>query len=84
MLHYFYSGKCQKECLHEFTDPRDRWAHTSCGICCLDDVDDNGAISEDDMKQHYWDLCGHNPASTKCERIFIVTNMFDIIPISFV
>ncbi len=48
-----------------------------------DDVDDNGSISEDDMEQHYRDLCGHNPASTKCEHISIVTDMLDIILIYF-
>ncbi len=54
-----FSGRCQRECLNTFVDPRDRWAHTACGICCVDDVDDNGSISEDDMHQHYEDFCGH-------------------------
>ena len=76
--HYFYSGKCQRDCLDGFTYQHYRWAHTACGVCCLDDVDDNGSISEEDMGQHYGDLCGHNPALTKCENISIVSDICDI------
>ncbi len=61
MFDIFVSGNCQNKCLRGLSDPFDRWAHTGCGICCLDDVNDDGYISEEDIGQHYEDLCGKNP-----------------------
>ena len=62
----FSSGRCQRECLGGFIDYFDRWAHLACGMCCIDDVDDNGYITEEDMTQHHADLCGRDQTLMKC------------------
>ncbi len=71
----FHSGKCQRGCLSGSAEPSGRWAHTACAICCLDDVDNNGSIGEGEMGKHYEDLCGRDPALTKCEYTSIQTDM---------
>ncbi len=41
-------------------NPSDRWSHASCSVCCMQDLDGDGFISEEDLMRGYDIFCGDN------------------------
>ncbi len=54
---FCYSDVCQTQCLTAPGNPTDRWAVAACIGCCLLDLDSDGFIKEQEIRDRFH-MCG--------------------------